>query len=244
MITCMSSDFAGRAFAQIDLDAFANNIEAMRSACSGQSYLPIIKANGYGHGLESIAGALLAHAERALEGCAVAALSEAQRLRDCGWDRPIVLLPGFIDLAELNECRRLGLDSVIHSPYQAALLLAQPEGITRVWLKANTGMNRLGLNAAAWREAYNALTAVPNLDVVAMSHLACADELDSPATTKQREAFDSLLATAGSVRKLLQHRGVSLRGRKRITISCDRGLCCTEAHLLQRAAPRVSTLHR
>jgi alanine racemase len=213
MITCMSSDFAGRAFAQIDLDAFANNIEAMRSACSGQSYLPIIKANGYGHGLESIAGALLAHAERvsqfssALEGCAVAALSEAQRLRDCGWDRPIVLLPGFIDLAELNECRRLGLDSVIHSPYQAALLLAQPEGITRVWLKANTGMNRLGLNAAAWREAYNALTAVPNLDVVAMSHLACADELDSPATTKQREAFDSLLATAGSVRRTLAASG-------------------------------------
>ncbi|MDA0805036.1 MAG: alanine racemase [Proteobacteria bacterium] len=209
----MSSDFAGRAFAQIDLDAFANNIEAMRSACSGQSYLPIIKANGYGHGLESIAGALLAHAERvsqfssALEGCAVAALSEAQRLRDCGWDRPIVLLPGFIDLAELNECRRLGLDPVIHSPYQAALLLAQPEGITRVWLKANTGMNRLGLNAAAWREAYNALTAVPNLDVVAMSHLACADELDSPATTKQREAFDSLLATAGSVRRTLAASG-------------------------------------
>ncbi len=213
MITCMSSDFAGRAFAQIDLDAFANNIEAMRSACSGQSYLPIIKANGYGHGLESIAGALLAHADRvsqfssALEGCAVAALSEAQRLRDCGWDRPIVLLPGFIDLAELNECRRLGLDPVIHSPYQAALLLAQPEGITRVWLKANTGMNRLGLNAAAWREAYNALTAVPNLDVVAMSHLACADELDSPATTKQREAFDSLLATAGSVRRTLAASG-------------------------------------
>lgn len=213
MTTCMSSDFSGRAFAQIDLDAFASNIEAMRAACSGQSYLPIIKANGYGHGLESIAGALLAHAERvhqfssALEGCAVAALSEAQRLRDCGWKRSIILLPGFIDLAELNECRRLGLDPVIHSPYQVALLLAQPEGITRVWLKANTGMNRLGLNAAAWREAYNALAAVPNLDVVAMSHLACADELDSPATTKQREAFDSLLATAGSVRRTLAASG-------------------------------------
>ena len=64
MTTCMSSDFADRAVAQINLDAFANNIERVRAACSGQSYLPIIKANGYGHGLESIAGALLAHAER------------------------------------------------------------------------------------------------------------------------------------------------------------------------------------
>ena len=213
MTTCMSSDFANRAVAQIDLDAFANNIEIVRSSCPEQSYLPIIKANGYGHGLEAIAGVLLATAKQVaqsvnrLEGCAIAALSEAQRLRECGWDHPIVLLPGFVDTAELDECRRLGIDPVIHSPYQLALMLANPNGITRVWLKANTGMNRLGLNAEAWHEALTALSAVPNLAVVAMSHLACADELDSPVTRKQKSQFDSLLADTGAIRKTLAASG-------------------------------------
>ena len=151
----MSSDFSDRAVAQIDLDAFANNIEVVRNACPEQAYLPIIKANGYGHGLEAIAGALVANASQTdqsattLEGCAIAALSEAQRLREWGWDRPIVLLPGFINAAELDECRRLKVDPVIHSPHQLALLRGNAGGISRVWLKANTGMNRLGLNTEA-----------------------------------------------------------------------------------------------
>jgi alanine racemase len=117
------------------------------------------------------------------------------------------LLPGFVDTAELDECRRLGIDPVIHSPYQLALMLANPNGITRVWLKANTGMNRLGLNAEAWHEALTALSAVPNLAIVAMSHLACADELDSPVTLKQKSQFDSLLADTGAIRKTLAASG-------------------------------------
>lgn len=209
----MSSDFSDRAVAQIDLDAFANNIEVVRNACPEQAYLPIIKANGYGHGLEAVAGALVANASQTdqsattLEGCAIAALSEAQRLREWGWDRPIVLLPGFINTAELDECRRLKVDPVIHSPHQLALLRGNAGGISRVWLKANTGMNRLGLNTEAWLEALTTLSAVPNLAVVAMSHLACADELDSPATMKQKSQFDSLLAGVGAIRRTLAASG-------------------------------------
>ena len=213
------SMFNSRAVAHIDLGAFTSNLKVAHMTCAEQSLLPIIKANGYGHGLEAIGCALLALQKTMdgsrLEGCAVAALSEAQRLRAAGWDMPIVLLPGCINAAELQECRQLNVDLVIHSLYQVALVQecaaaaaaatadaamesgsVEPPpalGITRVWLKANTGMNRLGMNEGEWREAYVALSKLP-LTVVAMSHLACADDLESSATLDAQQRFETLVS--------------------------------------------------
>jgi len=214
----VSPMFCSRAVAHIDLGAFTSNLQVAHMTCAEQSLLPIIKANGYGHGLEAIGGALLALRKTMggsrLEGCAVAALSEAQRLRAAGWDMPIVLLPGCINAAELQECRQLNIDLVIHSLYQVALVqecaaadaavacaamesgsLRPPPalGIARVWLKANTGMNRLGMNEGEWREAYAALSKLP-LTIVAMSHLACADDLESSATLDAQQRFKTLVS--------------------------------------------------
>lgn len=189
-------DSPRRAWAELDLDALTHNLSVARKTCPDATYLPIIKANGYGHGLEAIAGQLMKDTTR-LEGVAVAAMSEARRLRDCGVSIPVILLPGFLNQAELTECQQLNVDPVVHSKYQVKLLLDQaPEEVTfrRIWLKANTGMNRLGMNTAEWREARQAiLNALPQIVIVAMSHLACADDPSSPATPSQVQRFEALL---------------------------------------------------
>lgn len=226
----MSSKLPPRAAASIDLGAFVNNLRLAQAHCPAQSLLPVIKANGYGHGLEAVARALLAavasetpESETAaggrlrIEGCAVAALSEAQRLRDLAWTLPIVLLPGFSNEQELAESIRLGLDPVIHSPYQLALLRASVSadaaGFSRVWLKANTGMNRLGMSAEQWQQAYATLAAIEGLEVVAMSHLACADELDSNATHEQQRRFDALTAAIGYAGESLGEQAARVQGK-------------------------------
>jgi alanine racemase len=193
----------------------AHNLNVARQTCPNQTYLPVIKANGYGHGLEAIAGQLMKDT-RGLEGVAVAAMSEAQRLRDCGVTVPIILLPGFLNQAELTDCMALHIDPVLHSKYQVDLLLDPGSGVSttsfkRFWLKANTGMNRLGMNSKEWQDCHAALmNAFPGTAVVAMSHLACADDATSNATPSQVEQFDRLTAglLPGAQRSLAASGGI------------------------------------
>lgn len=191
-----------RAWADIDLNALSHNWEVARKSCATQTLLPVIKANGYGHGLEEIAGQLMKDTVR-MEGVAVAALSEAKRLRACGVGIPIVLLPGFVTSSELQECAELHLDPVLHSKYQVDMLLAfqgetKDSGtgsgcFTRFWLKADTGMHRLGMSSSDWLGCYSALVdAFPSVKLVAMSHLACADDPSSSATPAQAQSLFQL----------------------------------------------------
>lgn len=104
-----------RAWATINVSALSHNLNIAReTATAGQTLLPIIKANGYGHGLEAIGSALMKETKGDLEGVAIAAMSEAKRLRACGVTLPIILLPGFVNQAELQECMDLNLDPGIH----------------------------------------------------------------------------------------------------------------------------------
>jgi alanine racemase len=207
-----SEERAERAWAELDMSALSHNLAVARAACPAQSLLPVIKANGYGHGLEAVASQLMKEMQVSegvgvgvggLEGVAVAALSEVRRLRKCGMTLPVVLLPGFVNRDEMEECVRLKVDPVVHSWYQVELLLGAGAGagggFSRVWLKGNTGMNRLGMNVTEWRAAREALlTAFPQTEIVAMSHLACADDMESLATPSQVQRFDSLVPEGDS----------------------------------------------
>ena len=192
-----------RAWASIDLGALGHNWNVARSICPNQSFLPVIKSNGYGHGLEAIAEHLMTDT-KGLEGVAVAAMSEAERLRDCGVTKPIILLPGFINETELHDCIRLRIEPVVHSKYQVDMLLAVGSGvnsasfnISRFWLKANTGMNRLGMNSLQWLDCYDKLvTTFPNTEVIAMSHLACADDVTSNSTPAQIQRLEMVTSAA------------------------------------------------
>lgn len=172
--------------AEIRIAALKHNCSVIKQHHGGK-VLGVVKANAYGHGLVDCAKAL------DVDGLAVACIEEAVHLREGGVRAPIVLLEGVFDPKELTLVGRHELDIVIHREEQvtwleqASLLLP-----LRVWLKFNTGMHRLGFSIDQL-EAMNArLQACSSVkQVVLMSHLACADDPESPMTDQQLAVFSS-----------------------------------------------------
>lgn len=177
--------------ARIDSQALRANLALLKSRATGARILAVIKANAYGHGLVPVALAL-----GAADAFAVARIEEAAALRAAGIVQPVVLLEGVINAGQLAEAARLQVEMVVHEPAQIALL-EEFRGNHRfsLWLKVDTGMNRLGFRpesfAGAW-ERLQALRSTPRI-IRVMTHLACADEPDSPHTAEQLERFAPLV---------------------------------------------------
>ena len=161
----------------------------------------VIKANAYGHGIERAARALAA-----ADGFAVLDFQEALRLRAAGVAKPILLLEGFFNAADLALVVQHALTPVIHNPEQVQMLKRTPlAGEIDAYLKVNSGMNRLGFGAENLRPAYNELRMHPRVkSVTFMSHFADADgaggvqaqlewfnELTSPFEVQQRSLANS-----------------------------------------------------
>lgn len=177
-----------RAF--IDLDALRHNYHLARRHAGEADAMAVVKADGYGHGLESVAVALGGEAPR----YAVACLEEAERLREANLSQPVVLLQGFHDAADIATCVSLGLEPVIHSEHQlAAIEQSNLAGSLSVWLKINTGMNRLGFLPS---EADKLITRVRRIHGITllgmMTHYACADDRDEEMTAHQNGRFSEL----------------------------------------------------
>ncbi|MDE2305774.1 MAG: alanine racemase [Gammaproteobacteria bacterium] len=178
--------------ATIDTDALRNNLRAVRRMAPRSRVMAVVKANAYGHGLVAVARAL-----DEADAFAVARVEEGLALRQAGIDRPVVLLEGVFDAAQLRAAAQAGFELVVHSPEQVALLGGAPEAAFRVWLKLDTGMNRLGLREADFAAARAALGGMRCVrgPVNAFTHLACADDPSPQATNRQLDRFAA--ATAG-----------------------------------------------
>lgn len=158
--------------ALVHADALANNLARARAAAPDARLWAVVKANAYGHGIERVFDAL-----RAADGFALLDLAEAERVRACGWRGPVLLLEGCFEPRDLELCSRLNLWHAVHCDEQIDWLAAhktqQPH---RVFLKMNSGMNRLGFTPAALRSAWARLGALPQVDEISfMSHFSDAD---------------------------------------------------------------------
>jgi alanine racemase len=158
--------------ATIHTGALRHNLERLRAAAPGARLWAIVKANAYGHGIERAYEGL-----RGADGFALLDASEAERVRALGWRGPILLLEGAFEPRDLELCSRLGLWQVVHCDEQIDWLgrhkTQQPH---RVFLKLNSGMNRLGLAPARYRAAYARLQALPQVDEISlMTHFSDAD---------------------------------------------------------------------
>jgi alanine racemase len=158
-------------------DALAHNLARARAAAPDARVWAVVKANAYGHGLERAFAGL-----RSADGFALLDLAEAERLRALDWRGPILLLEGCFEPRDLELCSRLGLWHVVHCTEQVDWLAAhktqQPQ---RVFLKMNSGMNRLGFTPAALRSAWTRLNALPQVEeVTLMTHFANADLDEQP----------------------------------------------------------------
>jgi alanine racemase len=146
--------------------------------------LAVIKADAYGHGLLRAA-----HAFADAEGFAVLELDDAVRLRAAGFDRRILMLEGFFDAAELPVLAEERLSCVLHNDEQLTMLqAARLPAAVDVFVKIDTGMNRLGFRPEALRRVLDALRACRNAgEVTLMTHFACAD--DARGIDWQLDAF-------------------------------------------------------
>ena len=162
----------------IDLPALRHNLAACRAAAIGRKVWAVIKANAYGHGIENAVGAFAA-----ADGLALLDLAEAQRARAAGWTRPILLLEGIFAPADLAIVEALGLTVVVHNDEQLAwLAAARPAQPIDVYLKLNTGMNRLGFIGNEASAARERLHGLPHVRIVSlMTHFANADRADPEA---------------------------------------------------------------
>ena len=158
--------------ATIHLDALSNNLAWVRRAAPDAKVWGVVKANAYGHGIERVYDAL-----RAADGFALLDLNEAERVRALGWRGPILLLEGVFETRDLELCSRLNLWHTVHCDEQIDMLAThktqQPH---RVFLKMNSGMNRLGFTPQRYRAAWTRLDALPQVDEISlMTHFSDAD---------------------------------------------------------------------
>ncbi len=158
--------------AVIHIAALAHNIARARAAAGGARVWAVVKADAYGHGIERAYAGL-----RGADGFALLDLAEAATVRRLGWRGPILLLEGCFEPRDLELCSRLGLWHVVHCAEQIDWLAAHKTQLAhRVFLKMNSGMNRLGFAPAAYRSAYARLAALPQVDEISlMTHFADAD---------------------------------------------------------------------
>jgi alanine racemase len=156
----------------IDLQALRNNVAVAKRHAGNANVFAVVKANGYGHGLERILPAL-----GAVDGFAVVELDLALCIRGCEITKPVLLLEGFFDEKELISASKHGLHTVVHESAQIDMLLAArlPQPLS-VYLKINTGMNRLGFVPDQVAELHARLVSSENVrEVVVMTHFADAD---------------------------------------------------------------------
>ncbi len=155
-----------------DESAFSDNLKLVRSRAPGARVWAVVKANAYGHGLLRAAEAL-----RAADGFALLDLDEAARLREAGFAHPILLLEGAFNAHDLDVVDALHLTPVVHRAAQIEML--ETAALRRpldVYLKCNTGMNRLGFGVEAARQAHARLKRLKQVkSVTLMTHFADAD---------------------------------------------------------------------
>jgi alanine racemase len=195
--------------ATVHTAALSHNLERVRAAAPDARVWAVVKANAYGHGIERSFDAL-----RSADGFALLDLDEARRLRALDWRGPILLLEGCFEARDLELCSRLGLWHAIHSNEQIDMLAAHKTQLPhRVFLKMNTGMNRLGFAPERFRAAWTRLNALPQVEEISlMQHFPDAD--GPKGISAQLRTFESVTydlpgeRTLSNSAAILRHAGV------------------------------------
>ena len=192
--------------ATVDSAALRHNLARVRALAPGSRVMAVVKANAYGHGLIAASKAL---AET--DGLAVARIDEGLALRSAGLRNRVLLLEGVFSDAQLSLAAREHFDLMVHSFEQIRLLEEwSGSGRFRVWIKIDSGMNRLGFRLEYFPEAYQRLRRLGCLaaDPVLVTHLANADEPDDPMTARQMKAFGAVTAGLPGERSIANSAGI------------------------------------
>jgi alanine racemase len=178
-------------------DALAHNLARARAAAGTARVWAVVKADAYGHGIERVYPHL-----NGADGFALLDLDEAERVRALGWRGPVLLLEGCFEPRDLELCSRLNLWHAVHREAQIDWLAAHKTDTPhRVFLKLNSGMNRLGFGMQTFRSAWARLNALPQVgEITLMTHFSDAD--GHSGVSAQLAAFERATDGLGGERSL------------------------------------------
>lgn len=197
--------------ARINLDNLRHNFRVARERAGGARAMAVVKADGYGHGIERVAKALADDAEY----YAVACLEEALALRTAGLSQPVLLMQGVHQAVDLALCEAEGFTVVVHHEHQLAWLEsggARP----RVWLKVNSGMNRLGFAPEQVEAVSRRLQGMGVRVTGAMTHFACADDAHSDRTREQTAVFEEATVPLAPLERSVANSAAHFRPGQRL----------------------------
>ncbi len=190
--------------ATINQQALRHNLAIVRQAASQSRVWSVVKANAYGHGIARVWQSL---AET--DGFALLNMEEAILLREQGWKKPILLLEGFFHAEDLTLIDRYRLTTSVHSNWQIqALAKASISAPVDIYLKMNSGMNRLGFRPEQVQAAWQKLRALPNVgEMTLMAHFADAENPEGLIEPMKRvelaaEGLDCLRSLSNSAATL------------------------------------------
>lgn len=170
----------------IDRAALQYNLNRVRQLAPTAKIVSMVKANAYGHGVKDCLAAL-----QNSDAFGVACLQEALEIRELGFQQPITLIEGVFTKDEMPIVIEQNIEIVAHQPEQVAWLIAHKDAYIsknlKVWVKLNSGMNRLGFKLKVIKEVIQQLKSAGFTCVLAM-HFANADA-DHPLNDEQIRQF-------------------------------------------------------
>ena len=183
------------AWAEIDVDALEHNVGSVIEAVSPSGVRAVVKADGYGHGAETVARAALG---AGAAGLCVALVQEGVALRSAGIDAAILVLAEQPP-EQLDALARAGLEATAYRPDHLAALAeaaARTGHVVSVHVKVDSGMQRVGAPPGRLAALVDAVRADEWLRLAGVfTHLAVADEPDHGATAEQLAVFDEALGS-------------------------------------------------
>ena len=195
--------------AVIDLNAIQHNLSVVRRLAPNSKVMAVVKADAYGHGIVQVAR-VLSNADAV----AVACLDEAIKLREAQVNNPIILLEGFFSDDELLQLLEFDLQTIVHQQRQIDAIQTLDKKQYRdkklkIWLKLDSGMNRLGFTAEEYLAAYSSLSNCELIDSInLMSHLACADDIRDSMNQAQIDVFNKVSKEIPGARSMANSAGV------------------------------------
>ncbi len=182
-----ASHFTRQPFIELSSSALTANLLQVRKLAPHSKVVCMVKADAYGHSIEFALPALATS-----DAFGVACIQEARQIRALGYKQPITLIEGVFNEAEWLEASQNGYDCVIHQAQQIAWALKNPvlfqQSGLKIWLKLNSGMNRLGLSPDQLLIAAQSLRKA-GFTLVLTMHFANADQPEHPLNQQQITSF-------------------------------------------------------
>ena len=170
-----------------------HNMRVIQKQAPHSKIIPMIKANAYGHGMIETAR----HIEDMVSHMGVASIDDGIMLRNAGIKSGILLAQGPFEAEDMSLAMQYNCDMIVHQQENLDWLdTIQTPGQIKIWIKVNTGMNRLGFPVDEVETIYKKLKAHPKVHhtIPIISHFSCSSTPDGRMNRHQLDSLQKLKA--------------------------------------------------